>query len=377
MTAALSLAASGWSVVVAERADALSEIGAGIQITPNAGRILARLGLDKAMAAAALEPEAIDVRNGLSGRLLTSIASQTLRGRYGFPYRVIHRADLQALLVGAVSGTPAIQFRLGTTVESHHEDSDGISVRITRAGNSETINATALIAADGVRSTIRERISGGHAKLAGRTAWRALVAAEDAQRLLRTTHIGLWLGPKAHLVHYPVMKGAAVNIVAIVEDAEDEAGWSVPGDAAEIAARFDTWSDAARGIVARPKTWQKFALAGVDPQSPWISGRIALIGDAAHAMMPFLAQGAAMAIEDAAVLASALRGTNDIAGALRKYEAERKPRVTRVAELSRRTGEVYHFGSTMAALRDAALSVAGARLVLSRSDWIYRWLPPT
>ncbi len=230
LTAALALAATGFSVVVCERTETLSVVGAGIQIAPNAGRILAGLGLEPAMAAAAIEPPAIAIANGVSGRHLTTIPADAFRERYAFPYRVIHRADLQALLVEAVARTPTIALHLGTTVEVAEARADGIDIRIGRAGGGETIEAAALIAADGVRSWLRELVvAGARAASAGRTAWRAVVPADAVHGPAATGNVGLWLGPDAHLVHYPVTQGRAVNIVAIIEEPWDEPGWDAPG----------------------------------------------------------------------------------------------------------------------------------------------------
>jgi salicylate hydroxylase len=377
LTAALALAAAGFRVVVAERAEALSEVGAGIQIAPNAGRVLARLGLDKAMAQAAIEPQAIDILNGMNGRRITSVPGHAFRQRFGFPYRVIHRADLQSVLAAAVRRVPAIRLHLGTTVEGSQEQSGSLLVRLQRQGGGEVVQAAALIAADGVWSSQRATIPGSASpQPAGRTAWRALVPADVAAPLTDMGRVGLWLGPDAHLVHYPVAQGAAVNLVAVVEEAWERPGWAAHGEATEINARFAGWCGAARRLVAAPVSWQKYAIAPVDPAGPWVNARTALIGDAAHAMVPFLAQGAAMAIEDAAVLAASLYGAADIPAALRAYEAARKPRVTRVWQASQQTGDTYHFGTAMAVLRNAALTLGGARLVLGQTDRIYRWTPP-
>ncbi len=377
LTTALTLAAAGFRVVIAERSQELSEVGAGIQIAPNAGRVLARLGLDRAMAQAAIEPLAIDIMNGLTGRRLTAVPDSAFRQRYGFPYRVIHRADLQSVLAAAVRRVPAIRLHLGTVVEGSKLQPDSLLVRLKRQDGGEVVQAAALIAADGVWSSHRQAIPGSASpRPNGRTAWRALVAADVAAAFISMRRVGLWLGPDAHLVHYPVAQGAAVNLVAVVEEAWDKPGWNVPGEPAEINRRFAGWCGAARRLLAAPFAWQKYALAPLDPTGPWVNERTALLGDAAHAMVPFLAQGAAMAIEDAAVLAASLYGASDIPAALSAYEAARKPRVTRLWRAAQQTGDTYHYGAAMAALRNAALTVAGPRLILGQTDWIYRWLPP-
>ena len=377
LTAALTLAGAGFAVVLCERAPKLSEIGAGIQLSPNAGRILDRLGLGRMLAAAATEPAAIDVLDGRAGRLITSIATSTFKRRHGFPYRVIHRADLQSVLARAVSRTPAIRLELGTTFHSQLAKADQVLVRIRGADGGEVVTAAGVIGADGVWSGLRGSIAGAATPVAtGRTAWRAIVPADAAGDAIATDRTTLWLGPEAHVVTYPVAQGAAINIVAIVAERWEKQGWSAPGDRASLLARFEHWSAQARAVLATPISWQKFALLTVDPAAAWVAKRLALIGDSAHAMAPYIAQGAAMAIEDAAVLADCMYGSDDIAGALLAYQRARQERVVRVAETARRTGERYHQRGVSALARNAALWLAGPRLVLRETDWIYRWQPP-
>jgi salicylate hydroxylase len=377
LTAALALSHAGYRVVVAERAPELSEAGAGIQLAPNAGRVLAALGLDAAIAAKAIEPTAIEVRSGPGGRILTSVPSAAFRDRYGFPYRVIHRADLQAVLAGAVAADPAIRLDLDTAVAEHHATDGGLFVRIRKRGNVEVVPAAALIGADGVWSTCRETIAASAAPApSGRTAWRAVVSADVAHNLAALDRVTLWLGEDAHVVHYPVARGAALNVVAIVAEDWDKRGWSAVGNRAEIMRRFTGWAPALRRVVAAPLAWHKYAIVTVNPYGRWSDGRVALLGDAAHAMVPFLAQGAAMAIEDAAVLADRLHGATDIALALGEYEATRKSRVRRVAAAAEETGWRYHGAGIVALARDAALTIFGPRLILGRNNWLYGWRPP-
>jgi salicylate hydroxylase len=375
LTAALALDAAGFPVVVCERAAELSELGAGIQLSPNAGRVLAELGLDAAVAKEAVEPVAIDVYAGHSGRRLTSLAAQRFRERYGLPYRVIHRADLQAVLAEAALHRPGIGFRLGATVGPIVAQSSGPLVRIERSDGNEVVAAGAVIGADGIWSAARKRVAGaGEPLKTGRTAWRSLIAVDmfPHPALDRVT---LWLGAKAHLVTYPVARGSAVNIVAIVEENWTKASWSAAGEPEELEHQFDDWCAPVRDIVAAPTTWQKWPVMTIDPSTPWVDGPVALLGDAAHAMAPFVAQGGAMAIEDAIVLARCLATKSDAASALAAYEAERKPRVLSVAQAATQTGELYHGRGARAFARDLALRIAGRQLILRRNDWIYRWNP--
>jgi salicylate hydroxylase len=187
----------------------------------------------------------------------------------------------------------------------------------------------------------------------------------------------LWLGAGAHLVHYPVARGALVNIVATVDDAFGSEGWNIPGDPTELAGNFASWSSRARDIVAVPAAWQKHTVVTVDPLRPWHGDRVVLIGDAAHGMAPFLAQGAAMAVEDAAVLATALAATRDTELALRNYVAARQPRAAAVARASLRAGKRFHMRGPSAVVRNLALRVAGRSLILAQNRSIYAWRAPT
>lgn len=377
LTTALSVARAGFDAVIAERTAELSEIGAGIQLSPNAGRVLADLGLDEAIAAAAIEPKSIEVRSGASGGTLASIPVGLFRERFGFPYRVIHRADLQAALVAAVKKTPEIRLHLGATAGDLLRHGEELLVKL-EGRHGALVHAAGIVGADGVWSVTRQQVPGAAAVVpSGRTAWRTVIPRDNAPDTLAADCIGLWLGQDAHLVHYPIAKGAAINVVAIVEEKWDKPGWNARGDYRRIAERFNAWPNEVRALVTPAQSWQKWALNAVDPAGAWSNGAITLLGDAAHAMVPFLAQGAAMAIEDAAVLADHLAASpGNVAAAFAAYEAERKPRVARVWQAARRTGEHYHLAFPLSGFRDLALRALGPRLIMMQNDWIYRWRRP-
>jgi salicylate hydroxylase len=377
LTAALSVAEAGFRVVIVERSAELIEIGAGIQLSPNAGRVLAAFGLEDEIAAAAIEPVAIDVRNGASGASLLTIPVAAFAARYGFPYRVIHRADLQTTLAAAVRRRSDIRLVLGARIDDVLARDDGLFIRARRTDGNEVLAAAGIVGADGVWSETRSRLAGARpAAPTGRTAWRTVIPIDNAPASLAVDRVGLWLGARAHLVHYPVARGAAVNVVAIVEEAFDKPGWAARADYRFVAERFRDWCADVRALVSAPTPWQKFAINTVDPSGPWVDGRTALLGDAAHAMAPFLAQGAAMAIEDAAVLGRALATSpDDVPAAFAAYATERKPRVAQVWKAARRTGGHYHQTGFTAVARDFILRTAGPSFVLGRNDWIYRWEP--
>ena len=381
LTAALALARVGAEVTVVERADALTEAGAGLQLSPNATRVLARLGVLDAVLASASRPSGIRVRSARGGRTLSLMPLHSAEARWGAPYLVARRADLQRTLAHAVAAQPAITLELGTTLAGFGTAPSGVVATVARRLVKQSIEADALIGADGSRSLVRKRLVGegsGDETLdapqeLGRTAWRALVPAAAAPELLRSGETGLWLGPDAHLVHYSVGGGALVNVVAITRDATEAAPdlWSQPGDAATIAARFSRWHPLARTLIAAAPSWTTWPLYDRAPLPAWSAGPIALLGDAAHPILPFFAQGAAQAIEDAQALADALAGTRDTSAALAAYASARLARATRVQAASRELGRIYHLAGPAGAARNLAMRLAGPGRLMARYDWVY------
>jgi salicylate hydroxylase len=382
LTAALALAQRGFRVSLIEQAETLEETGAGIQLSPNATRILLALGLGDRLKADSVAPDAVEVHSASGRRLATIPLGANAERRYGAPYWLIHRADLQAALLEAVRGHPDITLHLGTRVEDFVVHGNGVSVACRRGPEAADQQGIALIAADGLWSGLRRRL--GHdvqPRFQHRTAWRALLPAEHVAPEFRSPRVHLWLGRNAHLVHYPVRGGALLNVVAIVRDRAAKPGWSEPGSRAELIAHFARapWGDDACALIARPADWQKWALFDLPPLRRAPDGPVTLIGDAAHPMLPFLAQGAAMAIEDAAVLADHLGATpDDPSAAMRRTESIRRARTARVQRASRRNSRRYHLGGPAAWARDIYLGVVGGNMLLRGYDWLYDWrvIPP-
>lgn len=381
LTAALALARAGLRVRVLEQATRLEEIGAGLQLSANATRILIALGLEERLRARVVAPEAVRVRQAANGRDLARLPVGRSQRHYGAPYWVIHRGDLQGALLAAANDHPGITVELDARVQAFEANPKGVTVGYLRKSGTADATGDAFVGADGLWSAARACLGEkSPPQPADRTAWRALVSADAVPSEFREPVVNLWVGPKAHLVHYPVRAGAAINIVAITTDAWRGTGWSTRGDRAELLTLFSerNWAWPARKLLETPSQWLKWALYDRPPMDRWGRGAATLLGDAAHPMLPFLAQGAAMAIEDAAVLAHALaHAPGGVAAALRYYESQRRPRTAGVQAAARTNDRIYHLGGPAAVVRDLAMrTVLGGELLLSRYDWIYGWRPP-
>lgn len=381
LTAALALARNGFRVIVLEKAERLEETGAGIQLSPNASRTLIDLGLESRLRPLALAPAALRVLSAASGHeILRMPLGDAAEQRYGAPYWVIHRGDLQAALVAAASQSLGITVKLGIGVEDFVPHANGITVTARGSAGMTEERGAALLAADGLWSRMRQRIGRGDPpRFAGQIAWRGLVPAREVAPEFREPMIHLWLGRDAHLVHYPVKAGRVINIVVITPESWNAPGWSEPASRAEVIPRLaaEAWAPSARALVGLPEAWLKWALYDRGPLRRWSKGPAALLGDAAHPMLPYLAQGAAMAIEDAAVAAQCLARDPDDAGrALRTYCAMRRARTRKVQRLAARNGARYHLAGASGRLRDTLMWAIGGKRLLRHYDWLYDWRPP-
>nr|WP_321456493.1 FAD-dependent monooxygenase [uncultured Cohaesibacter sp.] len=378
LSAALAIASKGFPVLLLERNRIPTELGAGIQISPNATTILKEWGVWPYISRLAVTPDKICINSGVTGARLSEVSTSDISKRFGSPYMVIHRADLQQALYHRASQSDLIEMLDEREVREITETEECVEVRCKLANGEHVFyRADALIAADGVWSRIRTDYFGhSPAAYSGKSAWRATLPMQMVPKSLDSQNVGLWLSPKAHLVHYPIVSGHMMNIVAIVDEDWSEEGWNSPGDAAWLSKRFSRWPREIRDLLAEREDWLKWALCGQDPSQPWVKGKVALLGDAAHAMLPFMAQGAVMSIEDAAILARALDEVEGpIETRLAAYEQARKQRVCRVVNRAKQNGRIYHMSGPLAMARNLTMQMLPASQFVKQFDWIYSWQP--
>jgi salicylate hydroxylase len=378
LAAALALARQGFGVDVFERAAALQEFGAGLQLTPNATRALARLGALAAAREVAMAPRAVRVLRGADGGELARLPVEGAERRWGAPYLAVHRVDLHRVLAEAAAATGKVALHFGAEVADVASEAEAASIGLKRGTVSLRETGEAVVGADGLRSLVRARLGRGQAdapRFSYRVAFRATVEAEWVAPRWRDNEVTLRLGPRAHLVHYPLRGGSLINLVAVIESswrgAPGDDPWDGEADRQALDRAFRDWSADARDLIAAPKRWRAWPLMLRPPLDRFAFGRIALIGDAAHPMTPFLAQGAAQSIEDADALARRLGESDKVEAALAAYSADRVARANRVQREAKMQGRIYHLSGPFAFARDLAMRALGPEGVLRRLDWIY------
>lgn len=356
LATAYALAQVGCPSHVLEQQKDFGEVGAGIQLGPNVFRMFERLGLTAAIDEVAFFPENLIMRDGLTGQEITRlpVGSRGFRERYRYPYGVIYRVDLLNALLEACRHSPLIE--LSTSRKVTGFDDDGRHVTITTA-DGESYTGAALIGADGLWSKLRDAIVGdGKPKVSGHIAYRAVLPIGEVEEENRPNSVVLWAGPKTHLVHYPLRRGELFNLVAVFHSDRYEEGWNVFGDTEELNAKFKDAHPTVKHLLGKINVWKMWVLCDREPVRTWTRGRAALIGDAAHPMLQYLAQGACMAIEDAVVLAARVKDAgDDYESAFRAYNDARYLRTARVQLYARLYGEFYHAAGVRAELRNELL----------------------
>lgn len=374
LSAALALARKGHEVRVLEQAAALEEVGAGLQLGPNAMRVLNALGVGETVAAAGQTPAAITLRDGRSAREILKVPlGEAAKRRWGAAYVTLHRADLVAILADALEQARPGALSLGMELATMDNRPDGVAVTTV---SGKTLTADLLIGADGIRSKVRAHLFGPETpRFTGHVAWRALVRIDPADPAAPPPGVGAWLGPRRHAVTYRI-RPDLVNLVAVTEQADwREEGWNLPGDADRLRADLAGWN-ALAPLLARVERPLRWALFDRKPMRAWHRNRALLIGDACHPMLPFLAQGAAMGIEDGHALAELLPLDGEaIEPALARFFALRQPRTARIQAMARSNGVDFHEGNPLAtlAMRLPLGRAASARpdAVMARWDWLY------
>ncbi|MBC6961135.1 MAG: 3-hydroxybenzoate 6-monooxygenase [Lautropia sp.] len=376
LAAALVLARQGHRVEVFEQSDAFREIGAGIQIGPNAFRMFEHLGLTGAIDHVAYYPGNLYMRDVRTGEVVTRVpVSATAQGTFGYPYGVIYRVDLHAALLEACAAQPSVG--LYTRAKLEHFTQDANSVAVTLA-DGRRFQGAALIGADGLWSTVRQQIvADGAPRVSGHVAYRAVLPASEVPRHLFSPDVVLWGGEKTHLVHYPLRRGELFNLVAVFHSGLYEEGWNVFGDPHELHERFADAVGPVRELLGKIETWKMWVLCDREPVKEWSRGRVTLVGDAAHPMLQYLAQGACMAIEDAVVLGAALeRSRGDFAGAFLEYQRVRYLRTARVQLTSRFYGDIYHASGVTRELRNRLFQSGTESAGFAGLKWLYEGVDP-
>jgi salicylate hydroxylase len=375
LAAALACSRAGWDVRVFERVAEFSEVGAGIQIGPNVVRVLYSFGLEAALARVAAFPEHLQVRTALSGTELgvLPLGDRAVR-LYGAPYATIHRADLHHLLLDALQQCSDVRLGLRSWLASYTQTSQRVTLTTT---DGLEVDGDALIGADGLWSRVRElMLNDGAPRVSGHLAYRAMVPQNSLPEQLRSQQVTAWLGPKLHVVQYPVRRGEWLNVVAIVQGRVDRdlQSWDHGANAAELRSAMGHTCAPLQDLIAAIPDWRLWALCDRPPmQGAWqqAQGRVALLGDAAHPMRPYLAQGAGMAIEDAGELSRSLAmDTLDVSERLQRYALNRWQRCARVQARSIRNGEIFHADGLVRWSRDAVLKVLGERVL--DVPWLYK-----
>ena len=371
LTTAIALARNGMSAMLLERSVFADETGAGIQLGPNATRVLAGLGVIDAVAAVAFKPDMLRLFDGQSGFPLTSMPlGSVAEQRYGAPYLTFHRADLHAALLATCKGLGAIDLRDGVEVTEVESTADGV---VATGADGTQVEGSSLVAADGIWSSLRDRIAPrASLRFSGATAWRALLPRDRVPAPFDEPNVGLWLGPRAHLVHYPVRGGKDVNVVAVIEGGSAKQGWTLRAEPGALLPAFHRWARPARSLLESVENWRCWSLFRLKPLHRWTNGRVALLGDAAHPVLPYLAQGAALAIEDAAALAASLKTCGgDPESAFPLYASRRMQHAARVQAEAARFGRIYHLRGPAALARNFVLKRKRPEALLRGFDWLY------
>jgi salicylate hydroxylase len=371
LAAAYALARKGLPVRVLEQAPEFKELGAGIQLGPNIFKAVDELGLKDALLADVWRPGALEMRCALSGKQVTRVPlDQGFTDRFQQPYAVTHRSDIHAVFLKACQGSDLVTLENNRQVEGFAQDNEGVTVTLQ---NGDQVRGRALIGCDGMWSKIREAIVGdGKPRVSGHIAYRAVLKREEVPADLWRPDVVLWAGPRTHLVHYPLRRGELYNLVAVFHSDHYVEGWNAEADADELWGRFKGQRPEVLRMLERIETWRMWVLCDREPIKDWSRGLVTLLGDAAHPMLQYLAQGACMATEDAVWLAEKVAAQpHDLRAAFRAYVQHRYLRTARVQIMARVYGDFYHARGPAAELRDQMLGGRSPAQSYDGMAWLY------
>ena len=368
---AYALARQGFPVRLFEQSPEFREVGAGIQLGPNIFRVLEKIGLKDAVLADAHRPPAQEMRDALTGKLIVRIPlEEDFFQRFGGPYAVTHRADIHGTFLKVCQNSNLVTLETSRRVDSFEDTGKGVTVTLE---NGQKAEGRALIGCDGMWSKIRERIVGdGKPRVSGHIAYRAVLKREDVPKDLWRPEVVLWAGPRTHLVHYPLRRGELYNLVAVFHSDHYEEGWNAEGSKDVLWQHFKGQRPEVLRMLERIETWRMWVLCDREPVKNWTLGRVTLLGDAAHPMLQYLAQGACMATEDAVLLAEKARAQpDDLPAAFNAYTQDRYLRTARVQIMARVYGDFYHARGVTAELRDITLSGRTPQQSYDGIAWLY------
>ena len=370
--AALALVKRGFHVKVLEQAPAIGEIGAGIQLGPNAFHAFDALGIGDTARAMAVYTDYMVMHDAVDAYQVGKIPTgEAFRQRFGNPYAVIHRADMHMSLVNGAKASGEVDIITNCHIERVEQDADGVSI-FDQHGTE--YRGQALIAADGVKSVVRQKYVGDPALVTDHVVYRAVVSKDEFPADLQWNAASIWVGPHCHLVHYPLRGGEEYNIVVTFHSREQEEWGVKDGSKEEVFSYFTEVCPQAHQLIELPKSWKRWATADREPIDTWTFGRVTLLGDAAHPTTQYMAQGACMAMEDAVTLGEALRvHDNDIAKAFDMYQRARVARTARIVLSSRQMGKIYHAKGVERMIRNDLWRGRSAERFYDAMEWLYGW----
>lgn len=371
LACAYELGRHGHHVQVLEQASAFGEIGAGIQLGPNIFRMFEHLGLTQAINQVAYFPPHLGMNDVLTGEQVVRVPlGDAARAAYGYPYGVIYRADIHQVFLDACKTLPNISLRTSARVDSFAQTTGGVTVHL---GDGQTLAADALIGADGLWSRVRESVVGdGKPRVSGHIAYRAVLKKAEVPAHLWCDDVLLWGGEKTHLVTYPLRRGELFNLVAVFHSNRYDEGWNTFGDVGELNERFAHAAPQVKELLGKIETWKMWVLCDREPVARWSDGRVTLLGDAAHPMLQYLAQGAGQAIEDAVVLNAAVtRAAGDLTQAFQLYQKARYLRTGRVQLTARFYGDIYHASGVTRELRNRMFQSGTESAGFAGLKWMY------